>query len=187
MQPGLHRTGVRAGNAGDFFQRKIFDVMQQQRRALGDREFFQPVAGDIRWADAVISMACGVGVQFCGEVFEGKRVLPALNTRFYGANVEQGVWAERCAGCGSCVLDKFGGICPVARCSKSLLNGPCGGSQNGMCEVDPESIPCGWQLIYDRMKLLGTLDTLEEIQPMKDWSKGRDGGPGKITREDMKL
>ena len=79
------------------------------------------------------------------------------------------------------------GVCPIARCSKSLLNGPCGGSSEGMCEVDPDNIDCGWQLIYDRMKSLGTLDRLSENEPIKDWSTGRDGGPGKIIREDMTL
>lgn len=152
-----------------------------------DREFFDNVADDITWADVVLSMACGVGVQFCGEVFKDKIVLPALNTRFYGATEEQGVWSERCVGCGDCVLHRFGGICPIARCSKSLLNGPCGGSVNGKCEVDPENIGCGWQLIYDRMKLLGMLDKLEENQPLRDWSTGRYGGPGKIVREDVML
>ena len=152
-----------------------------------DREFFDEVKDKIAWADVVLSMACGVGVQFCSEVFEGKRVLPALNTKFYGTTVEQGVWSERCAGCGECVLDKFGGVCPIARCSKSLLNGPCGGSQDGKCEVDPENIDCAWQLIYDRMKLLGCLENLEENQLIKDWSTGRDGGPRKIVREDMLL
>ncbi len=152
-----------------------------------DREFFDEVKDKINWADAVLSMACGVGVQFCSEVFEGKRVLPALNTRFYGTTEQQGIWSERCAGCGDCVLDKFGGICPIARCSKSLLNGPCGGSQDGKCEVDPDNIDCAWQLIYDRMKLLGCLENLEENQVIKDWSAGRDGGPGKIVREDMVL
>lgn len=152
-----------------------------------DREFFESVAAEIAWADAVLSAACGVGVQFCGEVFQDKMVLPALNTRFYGATEEQGIWSERCAGCGNCIVHKFGGMCPIARCSKSLLNGPCGGSQDGMCEVDPENIQCGWQLIYDRMKVLGMLDKLEENQPLKDWSSGRDGGPGKIIREDAVL
>ena len=142
-----------------------------------DREFF----------DAVLSLACGVGVQFASEVFPGKRVLPALNTRFYGTTEQQGVWSERCAGCGSCVLDRFGGVCPVARCSKSLMNGPCGGSQNGMCEVDQKNIQCGWQLIHDRLKALGLLHLLEENQPIRDWSTGRDGGPGKIVRQDMVL
>jgi ferredoxin len=152
-----------------------------------DREFFDPIKAQVSGVDAVLSMACGVGVQFMSEVFEGKVVLPALNTKFYGATLEQGVWSERCAGCGSCVLGKFGGVCPVARCSKSLLNGPCGGSKDGKCEVDPENIPCGWQLIYDRMKGLGLLARLEENEPIKDWRTGRDGGPGKIVREDARL
>ena len=153
-----------------------------------DREFFdEATARKVEAANAVISLGCGVGVQFCADRFAGKPVYPGLNTKFYGATLEQGVWAERCAGCGNCVLDKFGGVCPVARCSKSLLNGPCGGSSEGRCEVDPENIECAWQLIYDRMEQLGRLDELEENQPMKDWSSNRDGGPRKVTREDVRL
>lgn len=152
-----------------------------------DKEFFDAVKEKIEWADAVLSLACGVGVQYCSEVFPGKRVLPALNTKFYGTTEQQGLWTERCGGCGNCVLADFGGVCPIARCSKSLLNGPCGGSQDGKCEVDLENIDCGWQLIFDRLKQLGLLHTLEKNQPIKDWSTGRDGGPGKIIREDMIL
>jgi ferredoxin len=152
-----------------------------------DREFFDPVRAQVEQADAVLSLACGVGVQLAGEVFEGRRMLPGLNTRFYGVTEQQGIWSERCAGCGSCELATFGGVCPVARCSKGLLNGPCGGSQDGKCEVDPETIDCGWQLIYDRMKKLGLLERLEEIRPVKDWSTGRDGGPGRIVRKDITL
>ncbi len=152
-----------------------------------DREFFDDVKDKISVADAVLSMACGVGVQFCAEIFEGKRIIPALDTMFYGATEQQGIWSERCAGCGNCVLDRFGGICPISRCSKGLLNGPCGGSQDGKCEIDPENIDCGWQLIYDRMKSMGILERLEENEPIRDWSTGRDGGPGKIIREDMIL
>jgi ferredoxin len=163
------------------------EIMEDTIERQCDREFFDDVKEKIDQADAVLSMACGVGVQFCGEVFEGKIVLPALNTKFYGATEQQGMWSERCAGCGNCVLDKFGGICPIARCSKSLLNGPCGGSQDGKCEVDPENIECAWQLIYDRLKSLNMLSRLEENQPIADWSTGRDGGPGKIVREDMVL
>jgi len=152
-----------------------------------DAEFFAAVADDIEWADTVLSMACGVGVQFCAEQFPDKPLFPALNTKFYGATERQGLWTTRCAGCGECVLDRFGGICPVARCAKSLMNGPCGGSQNGKCEVDPENIDCAWQLIYDRLERLGQLHLLEENQPLKDWSHGRDGGPGRIEREDATL
>jgi len=153
-----------------------------------DHEFFDDeTAKKINGADAVISMACGVGVQFCVECFPDKVVFPALDTTFYGATLEQGVWGERCAGCGECVLDDFGGVCPIARCSKSLLNGPCGGSADGKCEVDPENIDCAWQLIYDRMEALGRLEDLEKNQPVKDWSTARDGGPRTITRDDVTL
>lgn len=151
-----------------------------------DKEFFdENTAKKIREADVVLSLGCGVGVQYLVEVFPEAVVRPGLNTKFFGANIQQGIWAERCAGCGECVLDKFEGICPVARCSKSLLNGPCGGSSNGMCEVDPENIECGWQLIYDRLKALNKLDNLIENQPPKDWSTNRDGGPRRVAREDV--
>jgi len=148
-----------------------------------DREFFEPVSSKVAWADAVLSLACGVGVQWCAELFPGKIVLPALNTKFFGVNESAGIYSERCLGCGQCIVHKFGGICPVARCSKSLMNGPCGGSQNGMCEVDPRNIQCGWQLIYDRMKLLGRLHELEQIEPMRDWRTGHFGGPRKIVKD----
>jgi hypothetical protein len=95
------------------------------------------------------------------------------------------VFEERCQACGDCVLGLTGGICPIARCSKQLLNGPCGGSQNGVCEIDAET-PCAWQLIYERMDARGQLDRLLEIQPPKDWSTSRDGGPRKIVREDLR-
>ena len=153
-----------------------------------DDEFFdEATVKMVAEADAVVSLGCGVGVQFCAAKFADTAIYPGLNTKFYGANLEQGVWAERCAGCGECVLGEFGAVCPVARCSKSLLNGPCGGSADGKCEVDPENIDCAWQLIYDRMERLGRLADLEENRPMKDWSTNRDGGPRTVTREDVKL
>ena len=163
------------------------DILEDTIERQCDREFFDDVRGKVENADAVLSMACGIGVQFCSEVFDGKRILPALNTKFYGTTEQQGLWTERCAGCGDCVLDKFGGVCPIARCSKTLLNGPCGGSQDGKCEIDPQNTDCGWQLIYDRLKALDLLKNLEDNEPIKDWSTGRDGGPGKIVREEMLL
>ena len=135
--------------------------------------------------DAVLSLGCGAGVQMLAERFPQVLILPGLNTKFIGVTLEQGVWSERCVGCGDCVLDKTAGICPITRCSKSLLNGPCGGSQKGKCEIDPE-IDCAWQLIYDRLKALGRLDSLMEIMPPKDWSTGHHGGPRKVVREDLR-
>jgi ferredoxin len=189
MAGGEKEVGILASTIRLAYKKNSYaiEIQEDTIERQCDREFFDTVKEKIAWADAVLSMACGVGVQFCSEIFAGKRVLPALNTKFYGTNEQQGVWTERCAGCGTCVLADFGGVCPIARCSKSLLNGPCGGSQEGKCEVDPDTIDCGWQLIFDRMKTLGLLDKLEYNQPIKDWSTGRDGGPGRITREDMML
>jgi hypothetical protein len=96
----------------------------------------------------------------------------------------QGVWAEKCAGCGNCRLGEFAGICPITRCAKHLFNGPCGGSREGKCEVR-EDLDCAWQLIYDRAKNIGSLDKLEEIALPNDWSTALDGGPRKVVREDQ--
>jgi ferredoxin len=151
-----------------------------------DAEFFdENTKRKIADADAVLSTACGVGAQYLIEVNPDAVVIPGLNTEFFGTNLKQGVWSERCAGCGNCIIDSFGGLCPIARCSKSIMNGPCGGSANGMCEVDQENIDCVWQLIYDRMKKLGKLDELTALHPLKDWSSARDGGPRKVVREDV--
>jgi ferredoxin len=147
-------------------------------------EYLEAIKDLVAEVDAVLSIGCGVGVQAIAEYFPKVRVFPGLNTTFLGLPEEQGVWNERCAACGNCILDLTGGICPIARCSKQLLNGPCGGSDNGKCEIDPE-LPCAWQLIYDKMSELGELDKLLEIQPPKDWSTSRDGGPRKIVRQDL--
>jgi len=151
-----------------------------------DPEYLEEVRELAGQYDVVLSMACGAGVQFCAETFHGIHVKPAINTNFVGVTQETGLWSERCQLCGNCVVGDFGGICPVARCSKSLLNGPCGGSQDGKCEVDPE-LDCGWQLIYDRLSELGELDKIEEVRPAKDWRSSRDGGPRKVVREDVRL
>jgi ferredoxin len=134
--------------------------------------------------DAVLSLGCGAGVQAVAEMFPEIPVLPALNTEFLGETRDQGYWVENCLGCGDCVLHFFGGVCPLARCSKQLLNGPCGGSREGKCEINPE-VPCAWQAIIDRLDRFGSLDRLEQIYPPKDWSRKQGGGPRKIMREDQ--
>ena len=134
--------------------------------------------------DAVLSLGCGAGVQAVAEMFPEIPVLPALNTQFLGETRDQGVWVENCVGCGDCMLYYFGGVCPLARCSKQLLNGPCGGSREGKCEINPD-VPCAWQAIIERLERFGALDRLEQIFPPKDWSKKQGGGPRKIVREDQ--
>jgi hypothetical protein len=135
-------------------------------------------------ADAVMSMACGCGVQQLAMRFKDKPVFPAVNTKFMGASERQGVWAERCQGCGNCLLGITGGICPIARCAKQLMNGPCGGSTGGHCEIS-EDVDCAWQLIWDRLKALGLQDMYLENIPAKDWRSGGGSGPRKIIREDL--
>jgi ferredoxin len=134
--------------------------------------------------DAILSLGCGAGVQAVAEMFSEIPVLPALNTEFLGETRDQGTWVENCLGCGDCMLDDFGGVCPLARCSKQLLNGPCGGSREGKCEINPE-VPCAWQAIIDRLDRFGSLDRLERIYPPKDWSRKQGGGPRRIMREDQ--
>lgn len=149
-------------------------------------EYLDQVAEEVGAVDVVLSLGCGIGVQAVAEHFPNTWVVPGLNTTFLGIPVEQGVWDERCAACGDCVLGLTGGICPIARCSKSLLNGPCGGSEDGHCEISPDT-PCAWQLIYDRLSSKGKLEVLMDLQPPKNWSTSRDGGPRKIIREDLRL
>jgi ferredoxin len=134
--------------------------------------------------DAILSLGCGAGVQAVAEMFSETPIIPALDTEFLGETKDQGYWVENCLGCGDCMLFDFGGICPLARCSKQLLNGPCGGSMEGCCEVDPE-IPCAWQLIVDRLEHFGAMERLERVYPPKNWSKKQGRGPRKIMREDQ--
>jgi ferredoxin len=162
---------------------KEIDHITVQRQC--EWEYIDPISNQVKDTDIVLSLGCGVGVQALAEYFPEAIVVPGLNTTFIGMPIEQGVWEERCAACGNCILGWTGGICPITRCAKQLLNGPCGGSKNGVCEVNPE-VPCAWQLIYDKLKAQDRLDLLMEIQPPKDWSRSRDGGPRKITREDLR-
>jgi len=148
--------------------------------------FIDVLAGRVAEYDAICSLGCGAGVQALAERFPRVPVYPGLNTQFIGILEDQGVWAEKCAGCGSCRLGEFVGICPITRCAKRLFNGPCGGSRDGMCEVRPD-LECGWQLIYNRAKALGILDRLESIAEAHDWSAGFDGGPRKVVREDQRI
>jgi ferredoxin len=151
-----------------------------------ENAFIDALAPHAAQYDAICSFGCGAGVQALAERFPTTPVYPGLNTQFIGILESQGVWTEKCAGCGNCRLGEFMGICPIARCAKRLFNGPCGGSQDGKCEVRPE-LECGWQLIYDRAKALGQLDRLEPIAAVQDWSTGLDGGPRKVVREDQRI
>lgn len=149
-----------------------------------DPEYINELKDVIVDYDAVISIACGVGPQFLSERYPDKKIFPGVNTKFMGGAVEHGVWEERCAGCGACAIHLFGGLCPIARCSKSLLNGPCGGSSNGKCEISNE-VDCVWDLIVTKMMAQDRLDELTVFRPPKSWTTARDGGPRKMIREEL--
>jgi len=130
-----------------------------------DLEFIRPLCDFTADYEAIVSMACGAGVQFLKQLCSLHPVFPAVNTTFIGVNNEVGYYTEACRACHHCYLGITGGICPVTMCPKGLLNGPCGGTVNGHCEVDPEK-ECAWSRIYHRLELEGRLDNLKEILPL---------------------
>jgi ferredoxin len=151
-----------------------------------DNVFIEAAAEQIAKYDVILSLGCGAGVQAIAERYKDKPVYAGLNTAFLGVLEERGIWTEKCAACGACVLHKYGGICPVTRCAKHMLNGPCGGSREERCEVRPDR-PCAWQLIYMRLKGIGELDRLKKIEAAKDWRPSLNGGVRMIVREDHRI
>lgn len=149
-----------------------------------EKEFCEAIREKVEKADAVLSLACGCGVQLMSDVYNPKPILPGMNTTFMGANVAKGVWMENCIGCGDCMLAETGGICPMSRCSKSLVNGACGGTNKGKCEVSPD-LDCGWYLIYQRLKERGRLDLLRKMRPPRDWSKEHGRGARRMVHEHL--
>jgi ferredoxin len=185
---GKKEVGILASALRMYFLQQGKDVRIDEKtlERQCDHEYLEEIRDIADQYDAILSLACGVGVQFTAEKYHEIPVLPGVNTCFLGATEKRGLWTERCQACGSCILAYTAGICPVSRCAKRLLNGPCGGSSNGKCEISKE-VDCAWQLIIDRLKALGRLDDYEKVQPIKDWSKDRAGGPRKVVREDVAL
>lgn len=148
-------------------------------------EYVDEVAAHLGGRDLILSTACGIGPQALAERYPEVRVAPAMNTNMLGMVKEHHVWTEFCAACGECIIDKTGGICPIARCAKTLLNGPCGGSQGGRCEISAD-VPCVWHEIYEKLASLGLADDMKKILGPKDWSKSNSGGPRTMKKEGFK-
>ncbi len=121
-------------------------------------------------SDAIVVLACGTATQTVAELSK-KTAVPGCNTQFIGAIERIGRYYERCRACGDCILFETGGICPIARCGKSLLNGPCGGQAKGKCEVGGWKNDCAWVLIYNRLRDNGRLDLFKKYRPPKDYSQ----------------
>ena len=165
---------------------KPVEIEQATIERQCDNEFIKDMVPLVERNDAVISFGCGAGVQALAERFPTKPVYAALNTQFLGILEEQATWSEKCLGCGDCMLATFGGVCPVTRCAKRLLNGPCGGSTAEHCECDPGK-PCAWQLIYQRLQAINQLDRLEAIVPAKDWRGAWHSSPRETVRAEHRM
>ncbi len=133
-----------------------------------DMEFLEELDGMVDQYDALLSMACGAGIQFLAERFPEIPVFPAVDTSFIGVNRDVGWYEEKCRACGTCVLGITAGICPVTMCAKGLFNGPCGGTNKGSCEINTNQ-PCAWQRIHERLAGQNRLENIIEICPPNDW------------------
>jgi hypothetical protein len=151
------KTELRRGQAAGF-------TIERQCNPL----FLEELAPVISNYDCALSMACGAGCQYMAETYSNIPIFPAVNTVAIGIDREIGVYEERCRACGECVVGYTGGICPVTRCAKGLFNGPCGGTNGGMCEINPD-IPCAWVEIYNRLKKQNRLDNIQKIRPIMEW------------------
>jgi len=185
---GKKEVGVLASALRMYFlnQGKEVKIDEVTLERQCDHEYLEEIRDRVDQYDAIVSLACGVGIQFTAEKYHVMPVYPGVNTCFLGATEARGLWTERCQACGQCILASTGGICPVSRCAKRILNGPCGGSTGGKCEINKD-IDCAWQLIVDRLAALDRLDDYETLCPIKDWSTDRAGGPRKVSREDLQL
>ena len=146
---------------------QTFEVACVERQC--DREFLDELSGRAAECDAMLSLACGAGIQFLAERYDHRPVLAGVDTTFIGVNTQVGIWDEKCRACHHCLLSVTGGICPVTLCPKSMTNGPCGGAVDGRCETDPER-DCAWSLIFGRLENTGRLDNLLAVQPPRDHS-----------------
>ncbi|MDD5225105.1 MAG: methylenetetrahydrofolate reductase C-terminal domain-containing protein [bacterium] len=168
MAGGEKETGILASQLRMAFAKENREVEIKEATILRqcDREYIETIRKSAGESEAVLSLACGAGVQFAAELLAPLLVLPGVNTRFIGVAEGEGVWSERCRACGDCVLSETAGICPITICAKSLLNGPCGGTRDGKCEVDKDK-DCAWTLIYKRLEETGKLDKMRKIHPPK--------------------
>ena len=159
---GKKEVGILASALRMYFlnQERDVKVDEETLQRQCDHEYLEEIRDRVDQYDAIVSIACGVGVQFTAEKYFSTPVYPGVNTCFMGATEERGLWTERCQGCGQCILARTGGICPISRCAKRVMNGPCGGSTDGKCEINKEVI-CAWQLIVERLKALDRFDDYE--------------------------
>ena len=134
-----------------------------------DKRLLKPFKEKIEKSKNILVLACGNGVQTVNEILDDKVVISGTDTLFLGKITRVDEFDRQCIMCGDCQLNIFGSFCPISRCPKSMLNGPCGGAKEGKCEINPD-LECVWIQIYKYLKFIGKLDLLKEIQAPKNWS-----------------
>jgi len=173
---GILSSQLRLASSKDGNELSVMEAVVE--RQCEKEMVIEELRDKVQEVEAILSMGCGVGVQTIAEVFEEKPIFPALNTTFIGMPEKEGLWLEMCGACGDCLLYWTGGICPVVRCAKGLLNGPCGGTRKGgKCEIDPEK-DCAWVLIYRRLEKQGRLNLMRKYYEPKNYRAVKR--PGKI-------
>jgi ferredoxin len=161
LHSALRLAETKSGNGPHVFSEYVL-------KRQCDPEFIDLLVDKVGDIDAILSLGCGIGVQAIAERFPDMPVLPGVNTSFMGMAKELGVWDERCAACGDCRLEETAGICPITRCTKGILNGPCAGTKNGKCEVSKE-MDCAWVLIYKRLERLQQLEKMRRYYPPRNF------------------
>ena len=146
----------------------IHSLVEYTVKRQCDFEFLHVLVDRVKEVDAILSLGCGIGVQVVAERFSEIPVLPGVNTSFMGMTKEWGVWDERCTACGDCRLAETAGICPITRCTKGILNGPCAGTKNGKCEANKD-MDCAWVLIYKRLEKLQELEKIRRYYPPRNF------------------
>ena len=169
MVGGKKEVGVLASQLRMSFKKdgKAIQIDEDTVERQCNREYMELILEKLQDYDAVMTLACGAGAQLLADLCEPLQVLPGVNTRFIGMTPQDGTWVERCRACGDCVLGETGGICPVTVCAKGILNGPCGGTDHGKCEVDKNK-DCAWTLIYQRLDKMGKLDRFKQEFPPRN-------------------
>jgi hypothetical protein len=178
---GEKEVGILASQLRLTFHKDKISILEGIVQRQCEKEMVAELKDKVEEVEAILSLACGVGVQTLAEVFKEKPVFPGLNTTFIGMPEKEGLWVEMCGACGDCFLDRTGAICPIVRCAKGLLNGPCGGMRRGgKCEIDPEK-DCAWSLIYRQLEKQGKLNLMRKYYPPKNFHTVKR--PGRIQSE----
>ena len=153
---------------------------------IAKKKPIEEIIGEVENFDRILILGCNECVTVCeaGGKKEVEILASALRMNFMAKGKEKVIderTLER-----QCDHEYLEEICPVSRCAKRVMNGPCGGSTNGKCEISKD-VDCAWQLIIDRLKALNKMEDYEKVAPIKDWSTDRAGGPRTVTREDVKI